>query len=144
MYIDIFSMHRSRLWWLPCIVRKLVKRKLPVLQQMRWLYYIFCLIHTLSHVSLHKGHESAGCSRQDATVVVATAELLGLGFPDLYIRRGYIIIRDRQYQSYLRISSLPLGCGCRHRWGRALWVQGSSSKVHDIPPLFLNVFRQQF
>jgi hypothetical protein len=40
---------------------------------------------------------------------------LGFGFPYLYIRRCYAIIRGMQDQSYLRICSLPLGCDYRRR-----------------------------
>jgi hypothetical protein len=58
----------------------------------------------MSRVSLHRGHGAVGCSSQLVTVA-----RLALGFLDLYIRRGYAIIRGRQDQSYLRIGSLPLG-----------------------------------
>jgi hypothetical protein len=49
----------------------------------------------MSRVSLHRGHGLVGCSRQPAAVAKATVAHLGLGFPDLYIRKGYAIIRDR-------------------------------------------------
>jgi hypothetical protein len=65
----------------------------------------------MSRISLHRGHGLVGCSRQPATVAAATIARLGLWLPDLYIRRGYAIIRDRQDQGYLRIGSLPLGLG---------------------------------
>jgi hypothetical protein len=76
----------------------------------------------ISCASLHWGHEMMGCNMQTTTVAVTTVAHVCLGFSDLYIRRGYAIIRGRQDQSYLRIGSLPLGCGCHHQRGRALWV----------------------
>jgi hypothetical protein len=51
----------------------------------------------------------------------ATVAHIGLGFHDLYIRRGCAIIKGRQDKSYLRIASLPLGCGYRYRRGRVPW-----------------------
>jgi hypothetical protein len=64
--------------------------------------------------------------------VVAIVARLGLGFPDLYVRRGYDIIGGRQDHSYFWIVFLPLGCGCHHRRGCTPWIQGSSIKVRDI------------
>jgi hypothetical protein len=82
----------------------------------------------MSRVSLHRAHRPMGCSRQPTIVVVATVATaivahVGLGITDLYIR-DYVIIRGRQDQSYLRIVSLPLGCGYRHQRRHASWVQG--------------------
>jgi hypothetical protein len=71
----------------------------------------------MSRVSLHRGHGLVDCSRAACYCSVATVAHIGLGFHNLYIRRDYVIIRGRQDKSYLRIGSLPLGCGCRHRRG---------------------------
>jgi hypothetical protein len=50
-----------------------------------------------------------GYSRPLATVATNTVARIGLWFPDIYITRGYVIIRGRNDQSYLRIGSMSLG-----------------------------------
>jgi hypothetical protein len=61
--------------------------------------------------------------------MAATIAHLGLGFRDLYIRRGYAIIRGRQNKSYLRIGSLP--CGAVAAIGKAapLGFRGHLSRL---------------
>jgi hypothetical protein len=86
----------------------------------------------MSYVNLHRGHGPIGCSRQLATVAVATVARLGLRFPDLYIRSGYAIIRRRQDQSW-GLVPCPWGVAAAIGVAAPLGLRGHLSRLGLYP-----------